>query len=93
MIAFLEQKVTVQYPHDRSEKPGAVFVSMGTAARLEEADIRGLAANLAQLNRPVLWKIGSSELPGRWHLIYTPYSLRDRDCPDPHALPEELVLP
>ena len=43
---------------------GAVYVAMGTTARLLEPEVRGMAANLAALNRPVLWKISNAELPG-----------------------------
>ncbi len=51
------------------ERPGAVYVSMGTVVRLMEAEIKGMAVNLAALNRPVLWKISDSELPGEVRLF------------------------
>ena len=42
----------------------AVYVALGTTARLLEPEVRGMAANLAALHRPVLWKISDAELPG-----------------------------
>ena len=48
-----------------SEAAGAVYASMGTFVRLTEAEVHGIAANLAALHRPVLWKISDSELPGQ----------------------------
>ena len=47
-----------------SQVAGAVYVSMGTAVQMEAAEVMGMAANLAALDRPVLWKISKSELPG-----------------------------
>ena len=43
---------------------GAIYVSMGTAVQMEAAEVMAMAANLAALDRPVLWKISNSELPG-----------------------------
>ena len=62
--SFLDQQFPMAPPQVESRKPGAVFVSMGTVVLLTEAEILGMAANLAALNRPVLWKIGAAELPG-----------------------------
>ena len=44
---------------------GAVYVSMGTAVRLNKDEVKGMAANLAALNLPVIWKISNAELPGK----------------------------
>ena len=49
---------------DSRQQAGAVYVSMGTAMRLLEPEIRGLAANLAAISSSVLWKISDAELPG-----------------------------
>ncbi len=62
--AFLRQQNPAQSSQDPPPTPGAVFVSMGTAVRMVEAEILGIAANLAALNRPVLWKLSEAELPG-----------------------------
>lgn len=61
---FLDQKVPSSHPSGTFEEAGAVYVSMGTAVHLLEPEIHALAANLAALNRPVLWKISNFELPG-----------------------------
>lgn len=48
-----------------SKQPaGTVYMSMGTAVRFTEAEIRTMAANLVALQRPVLWKLPQTELPG-----------------------------
>lgn len=62
---FLDQNVPSQRMTGSSEVAGAVYVSVGTAVLLEEAEVLGLAANLASLERPVLWKISDAELPGK----------------------------
>lgn len=42
---------------------GAVYVSMGTAARLTEAELHSLAGSLSALPNPVLWKLAPRDLP------------------------------
>ena len=61
---FLNQEMPSGPSGHASHNPGAVFVSLGTNARLTKAEARGMAANLAALHRPVLWKISDVELPG-----------------------------
>ncbi len=61
---FLDGKVTSKTGASPPQQAGAVYVSMGTAVRLLEPEIRGFAANLAALTRPVLWKLSDAELPG-----------------------------
>ena len=48
-----------------NQPAGAVYMSMGTAVRFAEAEIKNMAANLVALERPVLWKLPQAELPGR----------------------------
>ena len=43
---------------------GAVYVSMGSAARLAEAQLHSMAQGLSGLPNPVLWKLSSEDLPG-----------------------------
>lgn len=43
---------------------GAVYVSMGTAARLTKKELRSLRTSLASLPNPVLWKLAAVDLPG-----------------------------
>ncbi len=43
---------------------GAVYVSMGTASRLTEAELHSLAGSLSALPNPVLWKLAPQDLPG-----------------------------
>ena len=66
--AFLDSHVT-KPSTQADQQPGAVYVSMGTAVRLTEPEIRGKAANLAALHRPVLWKISDAELPGKVYIV------------------------
>ena len=61
---FLDQKLPSRHPTGRSEVTGAIYVSVGTVVLLEEAEVLGLAANLAALDCPVLWKLSNAELPG-----------------------------
>ena len=61
---FLDQMLPSGRSSGRSEVAGAVYVSVGTIVLLEEPEVLGLAANLASLDRPVLWKISNAELPG-----------------------------
>ena len=61
---FLDGKVPCISGTGSQQQAGAVYVSMGTAVRLLEPEVRGFAANLAALDRPVLWKISDPELPG-----------------------------
>ena len=42
----------------------AVFVSMGTLARLSLEELTNMAAALSQLPNPVLWKLDPVHLPG-----------------------------
>ena len=63
--AFLDQTVVQRSGGVPHEQAGAVYFSMGTAVRFTEAEIRGMAANLIALERPVLWKLPQTELPGR----------------------------
>lgn len=43
---------------------GAVYVSMGPASRLTEAELHSLAGSLSGLPNPVLWKLAPHDLPG-----------------------------
>lgn len=54
--AFLDQGLTGQH--------GAVYVSMGTLARLSEEEVQSMAAALCALPNPVLWKLDRALLPG-----------------------------
>ena len=63
LLTFLTQ-MPAQGSDQALKNRGAVFVSMGTAVRLTEAEARGMATNLAAIKRPVLWKISDMELPG-----------------------------
>lgn len=55
---FLEQGI--------AQSHGALYVSMGTAARLTEAELLNLAATFADLPNPVLWKLSALDLPSEW---------------------------
>ncbi|KAK9825956.1 hypothetical protein WJX74_001057 [Apatococcus lobatus] len=61
---FLDETVVQRPGGVLHQREGAVFVSMGTVIRIFESEIRGMAANLVALERPVLWKLPQSELPG-----------------------------
>ena len=45
-------------------QPGAVLMAMGTAVRFTETELRSMAMSLIALDRPVIWKLPQSELPG-----------------------------
>ncbi|DBB11136.1 TPA: hypothetical protein ACH3X3_006595 [Trebouxia sp. C0006] len=47
-----------------SEGHAAVYVSMGTAARLTTQELHSLKTSLASLPNPVLWKLAAVDLPG-----------------------------
>ena len=47
----------------------AVFVSMGTLARMTDEEVHSMAAGLSAFPNPVLWKLDSSYLQGQ--LLYT----------------------
>ena len=72
LVGELESFLQAAMPIDPMNGPingvgkqcSAVYVSMGTLARLSEPEIRGMAANLAALPHKVLWKISNVELPG-----------------------------
>ena len=53
---------------------GAVYVSMGSAARLAEAQVHSMAQGLSALPNPVLWKLSKEDLPGIW--AYQTHSTR-----------------
>ena len=48
----------------QAARQGAVYVSMGTASRLNEAELHSLAGSLSALPNPVLWKLAPHDLPG-----------------------------
>ncbi|KAA6426439.1 MAG: UDP-Glycosyltransferase glycogen phosphorylase [Trebouxia sp. A1-2] len=54
--AFVQQGI--------SEGLGAIYVSMGTAARLTKQELHSLRNSLASLPNPVLWKLAAVDLPG-----------------------------
>ncbi len=41
----------------------AVYASMGTLARLPEAELRSMAAAFSALPNPVLWKLDAKDMP------------------------------
>lgn len=43
---------------------GAVYVSMGSSARLSEEAVYSMAQGLSALPHPVVWKLSRQELPG-----------------------------
>ncbi len=47
-----------------SEGHGAVFVSMGTLARMNRDELHSMAQALSALSNPVLWKLNPLHLPG-----------------------------
>ncbi len=44
--------------------PGAVYISMGTLARLNGEELQAMAEALSALPNPVLWKLDNAHLPG-----------------------------
>lgn len=54
--AFLQQGI--------AQGLGAVYVSMGSAARLSEEALLSMAQGLSALPSPVLWKLSQRDLPG-----------------------------
>ena len=46
------------------EGGGAVYVSMGTLARLDATELHSMAQALSGLPNPVLWKLDAAHLPG-----------------------------
>ena len=67
--AFLDQGVSG--PH------AAVYVSMGTLARLSDDEVQSMAAALSALPNPVLWKLDQAWLPGRVHPLLDVLRLHD----------------
>ena len=55
--AFLEQGL--------AEGHGAVYVSMGTAARLTQQEMHSLSEALSALPNPILWKVSAVQLPSK----------------------------
>ena len=49
---------------------GGVYVSMGTAARLTEQEMRSLSQALSALPNPVLWKVSAVQLPSKLALTH-----------------------
>jgi len=47
-----------------SEGHGAVYVSMGTLARMKSDELHNMAQALSALPNPVLWKLNPLHLPG-----------------------------
>ena len=47
--------------------PGAVYVSMGTLARMNAVQLQSMAGALSALTNPVLWKLNEAHLPGVLH--------------------------
>ncbi len=47
-----------------SQGHGAVFVSMGTLARMNRDELHSMAQALSALPNPVLWKLNPLHLPG-----------------------------
>ena len=80
LYSFLATPVGSASPAKAGQTPGAVYVSMGTVVRLTEAEVIGMAANLAALERPVIWKLDAAELPGM-HLRYAALLLNERTVP------------
>ncbi len=56
---------------------GAIYVSMGTLARLNAAELRSMAEALSALPNPVLWKLDKAHLPG----------MPSNCCSHPYLLP------
>lgn len=50
---------------------GGVYVSMGTAARLTQQEMRSLSQALSALPNPVLWKVSAVQLPSKLALTHT----------------------
>ena len=57
LSSFLEQGL--------DEGQGAVFVSMGTMARMTADELHSMALGLSALPNPVLWKLNLLDIPGR----------------------------
>lgn len=51
-----------------SQGHGAVFVSMGTLARMNRDELHSMAQALSALPNPVLWKLNPLHLPGVLHV-------------------------
>ena len=51
----------------KGEGLGAVYVSMGSAARLPETALHSMALSLSAMLNPVLWKLSPKDLPGVPH--------------------------
>ena len=47
----------------KASRHGAVYVSMGTAARLTAAELHSLSKSLSAIPNPVLWKLSDYDLP------------------------------
>ena len=48
---------------------GAVFVSMGTMARMTEEELHSMARGLSALPNPILWKLNLLDIPGMHVLL------------------------
>lgn len=49
---------------------GAIYVSMGSAARFSKQELHSIAGCLAALPSPVLWKLAPVEMPGECHSLH-----------------------
>ena len=73
----LPTDLTASVQQGISEGHGAMYVSIGTAARLTKQELHSLRTSLATLPNPVLWKVAAVDLPGG----SLPVSLKPRLSP------------
>lgn len=59
---------------------GAVYVSMGTLARMNHDELHSLAQALSALPNPVLWKLNPHHLPGCRYLSSYSHACKYSSC-------------
>ena len=60
----LPKDLSIFLEQSSASNQGTVYVSMGSAARLAEPQLRSMAQGLSALSHPVLWKLARDDLPG-----------------------------
>ena len=62
--AFLER--------GRAAQHGAIYISMGSVARLTEQELQSLADCVSALPNPVIWKLSALDLPSKHTFLCLP---------------------
>lgn len=60
----LPQDLSAFLSHGSATGHEAVYVSMGSAIRLNAEELHAMAEALSNMANPILWKLPSADLPG-----------------------------